>query len=203
MPSRRFFTRRFPGSPIAASGPITLASDNFNRADETPMVGNWTANTNFANRLNLTGNVVKDPDNTDDASSIYNAVVWPANQWSQCAVTCEETSVGTGMGYGPAVRCQSGSQGRYFLTVNHAATLNLNLFKINGGGTQLGSYTVTYVAGQTVRLEIAGTTLSVYYNGVFIASVTDSDFATGSAGIYASTPLLGTDFLDDWSGGSL
>lgn len=107
------------------------------------------------------------------------------------------------MGYGPAVRCASGSQNRYFATINHAATSNLSLFKIfSGSGTLLNQWTVSYVAGATLRLSVVGTTLTVTYNGSVVGTATDSSITSGSAGLYGSTPVLVTDFLDNWSGGT-
>ena len=80
------------------------------------------------------------------------------------------------------------------------------MFKMVAGNTNtsLGSFSTTPANGDLIRLEISGTSLSCYRNGVLvIGPVTDSSYATGQPGVTSSYDGTHVAALDNWSGGSL
>ena len=74
---------------------------------------------------------------------------------------------------------------------------------VAGTFTSLGTFDYTSVTLAVIHAEIIGTTISLYYNGLLIGSVSDgaNSFPSGSPGIYAydsQTPLTnfrGGDFI--------
>jgi len=168
-----------------------LATDNFNRANESPLAGNWSPAPSTGN-LRLDANQIIGPAVAADCVTYYNAISWPNDQWSEYTIT----STGGSVNAGPAVRISSSNKSGYIL-----CTLNsiFFIFKfVDGSYTELGGVFGTNTIGDVVRLEVEGTTLRAYKNGVLQATRTDTDLTSGSAGFYASQPAIS---FDDWSGG--
>ena len=68
-------------------------------------------------------------------------------------------------------------------------------------GTELGTYTVTLVATDVIRLHVNGSTLNVYLNGtLIIGPVTDTAITGGSSGA-AMSKATGGIIWDNWRGG--
>ena len=179
-----------------------LATDNFNRANADPISGSWT-DLGDANHFIIDTNTAIPSATNDDAAAFYNAVTWPNDQYSQVKVTVTGGG-GGGSGIGPLVRGREPGAGRdyYRLVIDHAGTSNVELAKrVNGAYTQLWLRTQAFTNGDTLYLEIQGTTLIAKLNGTAIgASQTDTAVTTGNAGIVYSS--LGTaPSMDDWEGG--
>jgi hypothetical protein len=76
----------------------------------------------------------------------------------------------------------------------------------NGTFTSLGTWTTTaWANGDTIELEVSGTTLTPYRNGSAIAgkSATDSALASGRPGLYIASHTDSGYRLDDWEGGDV
>lgn len=172
-----------------------LASDNFNRADAGTLGANWTTITGFTS-LRVTSNQATT--DGDPQGNRYNAVTWPANQYSQ--VTLKSfISVGAGKGFGVVARAATGAETAYLAFGN---TSGLELYKVVATVfTQLGTSATVPVVNDLLYIEAKGTAIKVFLNGVQKISVTDSAIASGNAGLFA-----GDDGLhpagDDWSGGN-
>jgi hypothetical protein len=176
-----------------------LVQDNFNRANQNPLAGNWSTPTG-ANALQLSSNAVTYTDFNNDSSAYYNAITWPNDQYSQC--NCTVSNEGGGQGFGPSCREASGALTRYRLVASTAASNNFELSKeVSGSFTLIWDRTSTFTSGNLVRLEAQGTTLRAYNNGVQIgASTTDSSIASGSAGLLYSSRAA-TASGDNFEGG--
>ena len=181
-----------------------IATDDFNRANETPMAGNWTQIE--AHEWNLTSNVATPAFVSLDTASYWNATTFPNDQYSQAKITVTGTG-GGGAGLGLGVR-MSGTVGNatyYRLVIDHASSNNIELSRIVGGAfTQLWLRTQAFTNGDTLRLEVSGSTLTAKLNGTAIGTTyTDaSPIASGRAGIaFSSSETAAT--LDDWEGGDL
>ena len=185
-----------------ASGPTTLATDNFNRADNAdlgtawdPMTGegSWSIVSNHAEPTSL----------LSDSSESNNSVTWPDDQYSQAKITTSGGSSGGGEGTGVAVRMSAVARTYYRAVVNAAATNNIEVGKVVAGTfTSLGFRSATWVSGDVLKMQIVGTTIKIFQNGTQLgADITDSSIASGRAGIsYSSQAVTGS--LEDWEGGA-
>jgi hypothetical protein len=184
-------------------GAVALATDNFNRANETPLGGNWTLSGAGDNDFNLSANHIVPANTSVDSVDWYNAVVWPNNQYSKASIVAPGTSAG-GQGMGLCVRHATSLRTYYGCVIDAAGASNVQLFKmVAGTKTVIWTRTATYSSGAIMELQVQGTTLRVIYNGSQVgADATDSAISTGNAGLYySSTDASAT--LDNWEGGSL
>lgn len=175
-----------------------LALDNFDRANADPIGGNWTDDGD-GDHFKIVSNAATYTNSGFDAAAHYNALTFPANHYSQVAVTVNVTS--TGVGLGPSVRAAT-SKNYYRLVAGHAASSNVELAKkVAGTYTQLWVRTSSFTDGAIFYLEAIGTTLVARNGGVAIgASATDSSLASGQPGIvYSSVVTSGS--VDNWEGG--
>ena len=181
-----------------ATLPQSLATDAFNRANENPIAGNWSS---VAPALQLVNNAARaaSPSLGANGVAFYNALTWPADQWSEVTISTLPTEITGGMGdNGPAVRIASNAP-TYYLAAAFANG-SLELYRaINNNFTRL-LVAGTVATGDRVRLEVQGATLRVYRNGVLLGSVVDTQIATGSAGM-GQDGTSGA--MDDWAGGGV
>lgn len=181
-----------------------LASDNFNRADTVgPDLGpNWTnvAVGGFAaNGFQIVSNHAEPTTLGSDKLEFYSGAAWPSDHYSQAKVSVTGTTVDTG----PGVTVRSVADATcYRVVVCQAASNNVKLARIiTGSLTTLDTFTSTWADGDVLKLEIQGTRLRVFQNGVQLdVDVFDTAIAVGAAGIsYSSTSTSAS--LDDWEGG--
>jgi hypothetical protein len=182
-----------------------LATDSFDRADGGLGV-DWTTITGLGAPA-IVGNVVQTGAVGSDSGSRYSAIVWPNDQWASSVVV--EAS-GPGRANGPAVRMASAAN-TYYGALAIGAPLNglgagctLELGKrVAGSYTTLIQTTETIVAGDVVTIAVTGTMVSVYLNDVLKITTTDTDIASGSAGlaIFADTGVQADSAMNDWQGG--
>ncbi len=130
--------------------------------------------------------------------SFYNSVAWPNDQWAQVTITLYNTGVN---GVGVALRANSSSSGNAYIFYLFQ---NLNQWVlrkvVNGATSNLDSGNFTFAIGDTLYLEVQGTTLIARINGNTVSTKTDSSLATGSAGI-SSYFNDQTVYGSSWQGG--
>jgi len=178
----------------------TLASDNFDRANNATLGANWIVNTGdfgiVSNQARAT---------VDDSLSSYNGgVTWPNDQWSQATLN---TAVGNAAnnGTGTTVRgsASAGTDSAYEVYCSSAGT---RLYKaVSGAFTQLGSDgATTWVAGNVCYLEIQGNAIVCKKGGsggtTAASNSGDTTFASGKPGIQFGHGGTTCD-INDWSGG--
>lgn len=180
---------------------MTTATDNFNRANETPLAGNWTT-TGIA--MNLTGNVAVPSATGSDCGARYSGATWGNDQSSSAKLATTDTA-GGGVGPGLLVRWSAAATTGYRLVATHAATNNIELSRfIAGAFTVLVGFTQAWTDGDTWELRVIGpataAVLGMYVNGTLVRTFTDnSSIASGFPGIaYSSTAANAT--IDDWTG---
>lgn len=183
-----------------------MAVDDFNRGDSASMGANWTTctGTNLnANGFKILSGAAVPESNTVDSMEIWNADSFSADQYAECACTVTGTNAGTGPG--PFVRGTSGvNPPCYRATVMKAASNNVEVLRQVGTTyTTIEFRTTTWVDGDILRLEVQGSTLRVYQNGVQLgADMSDGALASGNPGIiYSSTTTSSS--LDNWQAGNL
>ena len=184
--------------------PKLLATDRFNRANETPLSGggNWTTVPSTGGTMNLTANQVVPNSLTADAAYCWTGSGSFGNdQYSQAEITGGNFASGSGMGV--IVRGAHQSRTYYFAMVDNNTPSNCQLCKfVAGTFTALWTRTVTYSAGAPLRLSVTGTTLTVTYNGSAVgANTTDNSISTGKVGIAFSSNDSAIS-LDNWQGGT-
>lgn len=182
---------------------MTTATDDFNRANETPLAGNWSAGSGDT-AFNLASNAAFSPDDSVDRCSIYTGASFGNDQSSKAKLTTSGTS-GGGAGPGLCVRHAPAARTFYRLATDHAASTNVEFGRfVAGSFTVLGSFTQAWTNGDTWEFRAVGpaaaTVLTIYLNGALVQTFTDnSSLASGSPGIsYSTTSISGT--IDDWVG---
>lgn len=147
--------------------------DNFNRADGA-LGANWTILVG-TNPYSIISNVAATNGASAENCTVYNAFSPAANQWAEVTVT----QVGADAYVGPAVR---GSGTSWYVIYGDSG--NRALYRIvSGTPTSLASSATGFAVNDVIRLEVEGTTLRAYVNGVLWTSVTDSSLASGSTGM--------------------
>lgn len=171
---------------------MTELSDSFNRADGG-LGSNWTKSSTDA--LAIASNVVV-------GTSNHCVSYWSANTWVNDQY-CQLTIGGAASRYhGAVVRHQSGSLSYYVMFANIAAS-QATIYRFdNGSGSLLGSVvgSIAWAAGDTMKLDVAGSTLTAYRNGGSIFTRSDATYTGGYPGIDVIA-VAGTPTVDDWVAG--
>jgi hypothetical protein len=177
--------------------PPTSGTDNFNRANETPLQSPWTQQPGTFN-MNLSGNAVVGASSWDQR--YYHSTVTPsADQYSRIEIVDKR-------GVGVDARMQTDAESGY--TCYHSSSANeMKLYKtVNGTETLLVDWTaVTLSATDNVEIRAEGTNISCWYDtgsGMtkLMEAANQTDFASGKVGIHMNG-TLGS--LDNWAGGDL
>lgn len=180
-----------------------IATDNFNRANETPLSGggNWSPSFADAN-WNLSSNVAV-PTNVTTSDSVmhYTAGSWPNDHYSKGNLTVSGTGGGD-QGVGLTVRGTTAATTYYRAVADHGATNNVGITKmVSGVYTNLALVTSSWTDGATWELDVQGTSLTFKRAGSTILTATDSAIVSGKPGIVLSTHVTSAS-LDNWEGGN-
>lgn len=191
-------------------GWVTKASDDFFRANEIPLGGNWGAYASAAgNRWNLVSNGAKPSNLGTDMVAGWNARSWAQDHSSKCQVYV--TGTGADTGPGPCVRFIEGTHTTgyylYRLVISKAASNNAVLDRASNGTftTDIAHWTVAHVDGDTYTLQVQGlgasTVLTVLRNDAQFGQYSDGSGLSGvgmPAIAYSSTTTEA--IVDDFVG---
>ncbi len=184
-----------------------IASDDFNRANESPLASPWTTGTGNLSS-DLVSNAMSIAVPTDDnRANIYTGPVWPDDQWSKAALTVSGTVGGRA---GPAlyVRYSSSSTTFYRFSTDHAGATNCNISRfLAGARTTIVDFTQAWTDRDIWEFRVEGPAgsarLRTFLNGVQISDTTDnSSLSSGTPGAGVSGSALETWSVDNWSGGT-
>lgn len=156
----------------------TTITDNFTRANQTPLgsssegwswttiSGTYGVVSNQAKQLVGGGSITMARANTDLGSP---------DMYAQCS-TQNDADVS-----GVAVRKANTSNATYYSGA-YVTSNTVKIYKcINGTTTSLkGPTAASYGAGRILKLQVNGSTLTIYYNGSSIDSVSDTSITTGN-----------------------
>jgi hypothetical protein len=186
-----------------------VASDNFNRADETLGSPNWQQIAPGWGDVVVRSNKVRGT----NAAGEYLAAAWIANTLGNdqyAEVTVDATGIGWNTGTLGGVGCRwngvnEPNHSLYEAIWINTATPELRITKVvNGTRTVLASTAYSPSAPFTLALECEGSTLRLLVNGTTQLTATDTALASGKAAIVArsdsGSPLP---TLDDWSAGNI
>jgi hypothetical protein len=140
-----------------------------------------------------------------DATGVECGARWTADafandQYSQCVLAAKSGS--TAEAVGPGVRHAAAGTGTYYGYYQDGGSTGYCFKMVAGTWTQLGATFGSAAAGVTLKLEVQGTTLTVYHNGVSQGTRTDSAIASGVGGITGFGSSTGMR-ADIWEAGNL
>ncbi len=172
-------------------------TDDFNRADASPIGGNWTTGPGFTGLRVVSNECAKIDSFAGEAAAYYNAASFADNQYSQYTPTV----LGTNTDQGPIVRCATSGTTKNCYVANTYIT-DEQIFKFVGGTyTKLLSVTTSDVVNtDVIRVEAEGSTIRWVKNGTSQGSVTDSSLTSGAAGIFIYRPDCRA---DNWEAGDI
>jgi hypothetical protein len=159
-----------------------LAIDSFQRANENPLSngGNWTTVTS-ENANQIVSDVCEGSTASARNGSYFSGIAWPNDQYAEITLA---GALGSGAAVGVIARCAAAAETYFYALIANGGTLTLN-HMLAGSSHATGTVNgFSPVAGDILRIQAIGTTISAWYNGVQQISVTDANIASGSAGLY-------------------
>jgi hypothetical protein len=175
---------------LRAQGLITLASDNFNRADSNPIGAPWAGVSGTNNQI-LSNQFLGSANGANGVSAYDGGIGWPHDQWVQYTLTALSPSCGF-----EGVALDVSGSGRYQVGIDTGSTpggigqpfSSFIFFKNNPGLSEIGRVTVVPHANDVFLVEVVGQALTAFQNGVFLGGFTDGGAAlpAGKAGLEAS-----------------
>jgi len=142
-------------------------SDNFNRANENPLAGNWTTVGGAGANMQLLSNQVRAAVTGNHSCAYWNTDLGSADHFAEIRYTAAAEDAG------PTVRNLKTDVTLY--TYNALDTGGAIAKLIAGTYTNLAVRAATWAAGDLCRLIVNGSTLQAKKNGVQIgADLTDS-----------------------------
>lgn len=170
------------------------ASDNFNRANETPLAAPWA--TSYGGGMQLVSNVAQSTTSTDRGS--YYTGTWGADHSSEAVIGNLVNSTN----YAGVLVRADGSGNAFQLGTDGASGAAHTFFGRWDAGsfTELAGIVTTFANGDVIKLEVSGQspniTLTAFKNGVQVGQL------TGQSGHNGGNPGIGCYGLatvDNWS----
>jgi hypothetical protein len=184
---------------------VTTVTDDFNRANASPIAGDWETLGPAGVRLNT--NRVDASAGSAQCLSGYKATTYAfaADQSSQITNTVV-AAFGDFVGVG--VRCTNAGGGRGYVTFWNGGNGRVYLYKVSAGalGTAVNSVVNTWTANDIIKLAAvtngANCDLTVYKNGSSIMTYSDTStpYTDGQPAIYAFNGNANGTKGDDWVG---
>jgi hypothetical protein len=181
-------------TPGAVRAENTMGEDNFVRADETPIAGNWSTDSTFTPGLRLLTNALQGG-SAGNALSSWNAFTPADDQFSQVQVLV----LGTSSDFGPT--CRGNNAGSAYIALANTGAEGIAKFTA-GTYSSIAAVAITpnLAVGDIFRLECEGSTLRMVRNGLVLGSTTDTSFTAGSVGVH----IFPTNSrMKDWRGGDI
>lgn len=182
---------------------MTTVTDDFNRANETPLAGNWSTGTGETG-FNLVSNVASAPDDTNDRCSVYTAASFGNDQSSKGNLTTAGATAAS-QGIGLVVRHAAAARTYYRFVITHSSAPQVEIDRfVAGAGSSLVQFNQTFTDGDTFEMVVTGPAaaarIEIFRNGASIQVFTDnSSLASGNPGIsYSTSSTSGT--VDNWVG---
>jgi hypothetical protein len=183
----------------------SVATDNFNRAS---LGSNWQGLYTWDGNLTIQSSTLVRGSGTANPARWNGSGTFSDNQYSSATIVTFG-GVDTSNYYLGCICRASGdvdssatnTRDFYEFIVQDVSARRIELAKtVNGTRTILAfSATSSFANGDIISMEVEGTTLRGYRNGVLILSATDSDLTTGKPGLIGSDGTT----MDDWDGGDV
>lgn len=189
---------------------MATATDDFNRANETPLSGggNWQDGPGAYGSVNLNTNKIRAATTGADVASRYGGTTFGNDQYSQAKMATLSGSGSRYIGVNVRIRLSTDGDSYSALYVQGSGVVELYDQSDTGsiGSTLIASITSTFAVNDILKLEVIGTTsnLKVYKNGSQIGTTqSDSTWTTGQPGVAFYTVDVAQIELDDWEGGDV
>ena len=154
---------------------MAVYADDFNRADAA-LTTPWV---NLEGVHSVSGNKVVV--GTISPSISYYNQTFTADQWAEADIVYV---AGNGSTVSVAVRVNGSDL--YYLWINGSAHVTISK-RVSGSYSDAGTAAATVAQSFKARLEVQGTTLRAYADGVLVLTVTDAAISTGLTGIISAT----------------
>lgn len=164
--------------PLTARG--QSFSDDFNRADQTGLGASYTT-MNTLTSIDIASNTASKPGAGGPVfGNYYSAITWPNDQYMQATV-----NVVTDRIQAVILRSQPAANTYYACGADFTDfDLNQRIWKVVAGTpTSIATNAVALANSDIVFCSCVGTTLTMYINGVQVATGTDSAIASGNGGL--------------------
>jgi hypothetical protein len=180
---------------------MQIATDTFARADQNPIAGNWTSVPSVGfiiQPVQIISARAVEASSSYYAMAFWSANAFPADQYSEMSFA----TFGAGSYDGPAVRVTAGGNSYHLLYHSGLLFLQKSTAGILAGIPGGASVPATLNLTDILRLEAVGSALTAKINGVVQFSVSDSDFVSGSAGMFFASEAAGLSGQSAyWAGG--
>lgn len=177
------------------------AADHFDRANEDPLAGNWTApDGSVDSTFILTSDHIEGRFGPNFQLMYWNADGFANNQKSQVTISGGSNLTDAGTYAAVGVRIQASGQSGYLFGIFAG---DYKLRRLDSGIDVFLAATLPDVptAGDVLRIEVNGTDVLGYLNNVLRSSATDATYSAGQAGMFG---YGGSQFqLDDWTGDNI
>jgi hypothetical protein len=185
--------------------PTTSVLDNFDRANNPSLGANWTFGVSSL-RQRIAGNAVG-PDT--DSGNQYADDLWAVSTFTDSEAFITVTVVG-GARRGVYVRMDESSGNGYSVEESFSTANEWGIYRYDGSvGTLLGTvFNQTYVAGDSIGLEMIGTTLKAYFKpsggswAQFGSTQNSSTYTSGKIGCFVQESTSAPR-NDDFGGGAV
>ena len=194
-------------TPVAPDSPTLLSvSDNFNRANGG-LGANWLSSLEGGGAIPAIGSNEYVGQGNSSLALWQTSDPFPVDQYSEMTLGAQGNPLASGKWVGVSVRAKDTSHHYLLIYFNNAGTYTLGMYDKDGAGSfnQLGGFSNLpgpLVAGDVVRLEVEGTTLTAKVNGVTKFTRTDSKWSYGRPGIQTITSNT-EQSINAWAGGGL
>lgn len=194
--------------PLFPDAPLVAVADNFNRANENPILAPWVLQGGAAFfQGQISGNQYIGQNALQTANLYDGGITWPPDQFSQA--TLQALPVNSGLA-GLVVRGNTANQDCYVFTVEAFAGEGIGLpciariHRLLGVTTTfLATTTITPQIGDIFKIQVIGTIITCFQNGVPILTATDSFVTSGNPGLLTLSIGAATIAWDDWSSNSI
>jgi len=183
--------------------PRTFSS--FTAADGTHLTAFDAVFYDVFNAVGIQANRAVGVGNTADANITAVNETFSNDQFAEAVIGASDNSSGTSVYIGVAVRCGGPGSGNGYPLTSSRQGLAYLLSYSGGVSSVLASTSTQAQPGDTIRLEVSGTSITALLNGSSwsgLGTVTDSTYASGKGAI-ASYRGSSTDGLSSFTTGNL
>jgi len=179
---------------IGANGGGVSFTDDFNRANESPIAGNWETNIGSFNGASLISNRIIGTGGNWLARVATSAATFPADQSASTVLLAGNEGF-----VGAVVRIQSDGS-CYAASYLGGGSARIYKFVGTSATTPFSDYTATFSSGDVLKISATGSgsvTLTLYQNGSSLGTRTDSSspYNSGQPGIWGGDSISTDDFV--------